>query len=92
VSPSSPSVGLKTANLTLASFLILRGQEARLVQDGQSPGGHPIGSWEFDSDEAQKLAREYDAGEALVDPQLFHKAVTETRKQMFTFLGIERKG
>jgi hypothetical protein len=89
MSPSSPK--FKTTDLTLSTYLRLRGCDAVPVKDGERRGGHPVGAWTFPvSPELQALVKEYEEGKARVEPKTFHDAINRYREELFTVLGIGR--
>jgi len=84
---------LRTSDLTLASFLIVEGFTSELSEDGEEvKTDHPKGSWEFvETPTLFRTVQEFNNGEATVEPRAFHKAVNQTRKDMFEFLGIGQR-
>lgn len=90
MNPSSQK--FKTTDLTLSTFLRLRGCDAVPAKDGERKGGHPVGAWTFAaSPELQGLIKQYEAGQAKVEPKTFHDAINRYREELFTVLGIGRK-
>jgi hypothetical protein len=91
----SRSSGFKTTDLTLATFLRLRGCSAEVVKDGERAGGRPVGAWLFgDTTEVRELVRIFERGEARVEPKEFHDAINRYREELFRVLGIgkDKKG
>lgn len=87
----NPSSGYKTTDLTLATFLRLRGCESEVIKDGERKGGSPVGAWLFgDTEEVRQLVRIFERGEARVEPKEFHDSINRYREELFRFLGIGR--
>jgi hypothetical protein len=82
-----------TQDLDLAAFLSLSGFPMDFTRDGESSGGHPIGSWVFsDYDGDVRVAVEkFKTGQALVDPHKYYAEIGNTRNALFKFLGIPLK-
>ncbi len=74
---------IQTTDMTLATYLIVEGCDAMLVKDESErmPGGDPKAAWQFRrSDTILGLIDEYEASEALVEPQAFHKTLSAIRR------------
>lgn len=82
-----------TTNLTMATYLIINGVKPELVRQGETGRGHPIGAWVFtDSERVGDLVEEFEDGRAKVEPQVFHRELTRTRRGLLDFLGVPRSG
>jgi hypothetical protein len=78
VTNPSDTVTVRTANLTLASFLAMSGEPYRLVRgQGQSA------AWEFTGAKAPELKEAFDKDATL---QTFHHYITRTRRVLFGFI------
>lgn len=81
-----------TTDLTLATFLLVQGNVAEKVKQGERGNGYPIGAWEFDnSDEIKQLILDFKAGRGKVEPKEFHDCLNKCREEMFDFLGIGKR-
>jgi hypothetical protein len=73
---------IRTDDLALATVLHIRGFEPdRFELDGEKA------LWVFSGDgDLHATIRQYNAGECLVEPRRYNKALRETRRALFTFL------
>lgn len=79
-------------DLTLASYLTLKGHKAKMYKRGETSRGYPIGGWSFESTERlEEEVLEYNQGKVLVEPRDFHNALSNTRSRLLDFLGIEKQ-
>jgi len=84
---------MRTRSLLLASYLIERGHEPTMTGDGNTIDGHALGAWEFpQSDALQNDVREFERGNARVEPRSFYRRVKEVRRVLFDFLGVGGRG
>lgn len=90
---TNPSDPIQTTNLTLAAYLIGLGRKPRLVRTGeQDQKGNELAAWVFDRDPVTAdLVAEFNAGDALVNPRTFHLQLTNTRRELFDFIMVERE-
>jgi hypothetical protein len=73
---------LKTDDLALATTLRVRGFEP----DGLELDGETA-RWLFTGDgELHATVRQYNAGEAMVEPRRYNRVLRETRRMLFNFL------
>lgn len=82
-----------TQDLDMAAWLSLLGYPMGFTHDGESSGGHPIGSWVFtDHDERLEVnVEKFANGMAMVNPSEFYEEINKTRNALFKFLGIPIK-
>lgn len=80
---------LRTDDMTLATYLTLEGFTPALVKVGERRNGNPIGAWDFPA-ECEGLKERFEAGQAGVEPQAFHRELNRTRSRLFEFLQTER--
>lgn len=86
---SRPEV--RTTDLTLASFLILKGHSPEMRKQGETESGWPIGAWVFKGgEELQGHVNLYSQGHAKVEPLAFHKTIKNVRRKMYNRLGIRQ--
>jgi hypothetical protein len=82
----------QTKDLTLATYLITVGQVPSLVRlkdAGDNDDRHPVAAWVFPGSQTlDELISEFNAEESLVEPKRFHRALTQTRRELFAFLEI----
>ena len=79
-------------DLTLASFLILKGHKAEMFKKGETGRGYPIGGWRFEStDELKELVMEYNQGKTTVEPRDFHNVLSNTRSKLLDYLGVKKR-
>lgn len=89
---TNPSNKFVTTDLTLATFLLVKGNVAEKVSQGERPNGYPVGGWEFDNSEKLKeLILDFKAGRGTVEPKEFHDCLNKCREEMFDFLGIGKR-
>jgi len=79
----------ETRSLSLAAYLICTGHQARMIRvtrlDGQTV--KPFGAWRFAATSRLKLEVEaYHEGQAKVDPQTYHRVLTDTRNAVMDFV------
>jgi hypothetical protein len=80
---------IRIRSVTLATYLIELGKEAKLTSDGQSPEGQPLAAWEFPPhDDVREAIATFEANESLVEPRAYYRAVKRVRSEMFEYLGI----
>jgi hypothetical protein len=73
---------IRTDDLALATTLRIRG----FTQDGFELDGQKA-LWVFSGDgELHATIRQYNAGEALVEPRRYNRTLRETRRELFAFL------
>jgi len=82
----TPSKPYRTTNLNLATYLILQGLEYELVFDRVTKSNAPIGAWVFaPNDSTDKYVKDYNDGEALVEPKAYSRVLVTTRKEVIRF-------
>lgn len=80
---------VRTSDLTLATFLTIRGYEPRMVRGRTRNGGRPICFFDFDeTDEVSALVQEFEEGRACIEPRRFYATLKETRRSAFSYLGM----
>lgn len=82
---------LRTTDLAMAAYLQVQGMtpDGMEVVNRDRQGGHPQGAWVFkETPTLRDLVNEFNDGDALVEPDEFHRQINSTRRAMFDFLGI----
>jgi len=82
---------VRTTDLTLATYLIMKGHEPEMVKQGETETGWPIGAWVFHGGASlEGHINTYTEGHAQVEPLKFHKAIKSARRAMYDRLGIRQ--
>lgn len=79
---------IDTTDLTLATYLTVRGCEGRLAATtDETPDGRMVVCWQFEKTKpVMNLIEQFRDGRSQVEPSEFHRKLTETRRSLFQFI------